>query len=66
MIVPNSVEHEKPGPTYVVEPGDTLSGISLKCSISVQLLKKYNHLFGKNDIFVGQVKCNDPLLHCGS
>jgi hypothetical protein len=41
--------------TYVVQPGDSLVGISLKFDMSVNLLKKLNHLFGKSDLYVGQV-----------
>lgn len=51
------VEMEKKD-SYIVEKGDTLIGISMKLNISVARLKKYNHLFGKNDVIVGQV-CGD-------
>jgi LysM repeat protein len=47
--------------TYQVVEGDTLVGISLKVGVSVVQLKRYNHLFGKNDIFVGQVRIIDYL-----
>eukprot|EP00602_Paraphysomonas_sp_CaronLab_P004726 CAMPEP_0185020762 /NCGR_PEP_ID=MMETSP1103-20130426/3406_1 /TAXON_ID=36769 /ORGANISM="Paraphysomonas bandaiensis, Strain Caron Lab Isolate" /LENGTH=402 /DNA_ID=CAMNT_0027551865 /DNA_START=152 /DNA_END=1360 /DNA_ORIENTATION=+ len=39
---------------YIVQEGDSLAGISIKFNISVARLKKYNHLYGKNDIYVGQ------------
>lgn len=40
---------------YTVLEGDNLIRISIKLNISVARLKKYNHLFGKNDVIVGQV-----------
>lgn len=40
---------------YKVIEGDNLIRISMKLNISVARLKKYNHLFGKNDVIVGQV-----------
>jgi LysM repeat protein len=40
---------------YIVEEGDTLIRISMKLNISMARLKKYNHLFGKNDVMVGQM-----------
>ena len=49
------LENSSSDALYTVQPGDTLAGISLKISVTVPLLKKYNHLFGKNDIYVGQV-----------
>jgi LysM repeat protein len=46
---------EPPQQTYTVLPGDTLMGISIKLGKSVNIIKKLNHLYGKNDLFVGQV-----------
>ena len=49
-------EVKKSSPTYyLVEEGDTLIRISMKLNISMARLKKFNHLFGKNDVMVGQV-----------
>jgi LysM repeat protein len=46
--------------SYIVEEGDTLIRISMKLNISVARLKKYNHLFGKNEVMVGQVRSPPP------
>jgi LysM repeat protein len=46
---------------YIVQEGDTLLRISMKLNISMARLKKYNHLFGKHDVIIGQV-ASLPLI----
>jgi LysM repeat protein len=55
-------EGESPDCFLTVEPGDSLAGISLKSGVPINLLKKYNHLFGKNDLYPGQVEYLAPVL----
>lgn len=38
----------------IVKKGDTFQGIALENSISVSMLKKMNHIYGNNKLFVGQ------------
>jgi LysM repeat protein len=54
---------EKPC-TYTVQAGDTLMAVSLKNSISLPALKKFNRLYGRNSLYTGQVlQLQDPALH---
>ncbi len=43
------------GDTYTVQSGDTLSGISEKCGISVEKLAVYNSIADANTLRVGQI-----------
>jgi LysM repeat protein len=53
--IPRNEETKEQNEIYVVQQGDTLLRIAMKLNISLARLKKYNHLFGKNDVIIGQV-----------
>lgn len=40
--------------SYVVQPGDTLSGVAVKTGVSQRVLEKLNHITEPNKIFAGQ------------
>jgi len=53
--VPVPIPEETPGPTlYVVQAGDTLSGIARAFNVSIEELMKANHLVDPNLLYVGQ------------
>ena len=50
----NPVNTVKPGSEYVVQPGDTLAGIAVRCGVSYERLAEYNDIENPNLIFIGQ------------
>lgn len=63
MNFPYEGAEESPDCFYTVETGDNIAGISLKTGVPINLLKKYNHLFGKNDVYSGQVLHVNSLIN---
>lgn len=52
-IAPRSVEAQGGGPTYVVEPGDTLSGIARRFGTTTDALIRENNISDPSRIFPG-------------
>ena len=65
MATPRSAMAKSNGPTtsyYIVQPGDTLSGIASKFGTSMVELQRLNHLWNPNRIYVGQ-RIKVPTAH---
>lgn len=54
MLLPSLAHAQPQGPTYVVQPGDTLYGIALVFGTTVEELASYNSIGDATSIFPGQ------------
>ncbi len=54
-LTPSPIPEETPAPTlYIVQAGDTLSGIARAYNVSIEELMEANHLVDPNLLYVGQ------------
>lgn len=54
LVVPYAVQSQEAGPIYVVQPGDTLSGIARRFGISQEALIEANGIADPSRLFPGQ------------